>query len=385
METTFNPPETAAAWQQIAPVLETAMDGLGERDRQAVLLRFFENKNLAEVGAALGMSEDGARLRVNRALDKLRAKLGKTGVTLTATVIAAAVTANAVTAAPVGLAATISAAAATLAGTTAAALIMTTLQKIAVTAALTVTIGGGIYAAKQAHDARAEVQTLQAQQAPMAEQLQQITAQHDKDTNMIAWLKGELVKNGKNNSELLKLRGQVGVQQNQNSDLAQLRDENLKLQLKVADLMGWWKNYTNAPPIKNPFWNRDNWKESGTLEPLAALNTFLAAMKNGDQNRLTEVIDGTGSGGYGDNLLRLPKSYWDKVTGVQVVDISMLKDSSNQNKAMIGTIIDSQRKSADGSVRFDDPTLETIDKTWQSSKRWMLVETNGEWLVSGFY
>src|ERR1035437_2802251 len=81
METTFNPPETAAAWQQIAPVLEAAMDGLGERDRHAVLLRYFEQRTPAEVGAALGMSEDGARLRVNRALDKLRAKLGKAGVT----------------------------------------------------------------------------------------------------------------------------------------------------------------------------------------------------------------------------------------------------------------------------------------------------------------
>jgi RNA polymerase sigma factor (sigma-70 family) len=108
METTFNPPETEAAWQQIAPVLETAMDGLNERDRQAVLLRFFENKTLGEVGAALGMSEDGARLRVNRALDKLRAKLGKAGVTLGAALIASAVGTNSVQAAPAALAAKVS-------------------------------------------------------------------------------------------------------------------------------------------------------------------------------------------------------------------------------------------------------------------------------------
>ncbi len=108
METTFNPPETEAAWQQIAPVLETAMDSLGERDRQAVLLRYFENKTLGEVGAALEMSEDGARLRVNRALDKLRAKLGKAGVTLGAALIASAVATNSVQAAPAALAAKVS-------------------------------------------------------------------------------------------------------------------------------------------------------------------------------------------------------------------------------------------------------------------------------------
>jgi RNA polymerase sigma factor (sigma-70 family) len=107
METTFNPPETEAAWQQIAPVLETAMDGLGERDRQAVLLRFFENKTLGEVGAALGRSEDGARLRVNRALEKLRAKLGKAGVTLGAALIASAVATNSVQAAPLAVGKTI--------------------------------------------------------------------------------------------------------------------------------------------------------------------------------------------------------------------------------------------------------------------------------------
>ena len=82
------------------------MDGLNERDRNAVVLRFFENQTLAQVGAALGVSEDGARVRVNRALEKLRAVLVKRGVTLGATLIAGAVTANSVQAAPVGLGAT---------------------------------------------------------------------------------------------------------------------------------------------------------------------------------------------------------------------------------------------------------------------------------------
>lgn len=126
METTFNPPETDDAWQQIAPVLETAMDGLNERDRHAVLLRFFENQTLTEVGAALGMTEDGARLRVNRALEKLRAKLGKAGVTLGAALIASAVATNSAQAAPVGLAAKVSMIAAKGAATTTA---ITTLVK----------------------------------------------------------------------------------------------------------------------------------------------------------------------------------------------------------------------------------------------------------------
>ena len=85
------------------------MGRLGEKDRNAIVLRFFENKNLREVGAALGASEDAAKMRVNRALEKLRKFFTKRGVTLSAAAIAGAVSANSVQAAPAALAKTISA------------------------------------------------------------------------------------------------------------------------------------------------------------------------------------------------------------------------------------------------------------------------------------
>ena len=100
------------AWPQIAPMLDDALGKLGERDRHAIVLRFFENKSLGEVGAALGASEDAAKMRVNRALEKLRKIFSKRGVTLTATFIAGAVSANSVQAAPMGLAVTVMATAA---------------------------------------------------------------------------------------------------------------------------------------------------------------------------------------------------------------------------------------------------------------------------------
>ncbi len=99
-------------WLQIAPLLDDALGKLGERDRHAIVLRFFENQSLGEVGAALGASEDAAKMRVNRALEKLRKIFSKRGVTLTATLIAGAVSANSVQAAPVGLAVTVTATAA---------------------------------------------------------------------------------------------------------------------------------------------------------------------------------------------------------------------------------------------------------------------------------
>ncbi|NOS68903.1 MAG: sigma-70 family RNA polymerase sigma factor [Verrucomicrobia bacterium] len=104
-------PEADDAWQRIAPLLDDALGRLGERDRNAIVLRFFENKSLGEVGTALGASEDAAKMRVNRALEKLRKIFNKRGVTLTAALIAGAVSANSVQAAPVGLAVTVTAAA----------------------------------------------------------------------------------------------------------------------------------------------------------------------------------------------------------------------------------------------------------------------------------
>jgi RNA polymerase sigma factor (sigma-70 family) len=94
-------------WKQIAPQLDEAMAKLGGKDRDAVLLRYFENKNLAEIGAALGANEDAARKRIARAVEKLRNYFSKRGVTLTATVIAGAVSANSIQAAPVALAKTV--------------------------------------------------------------------------------------------------------------------------------------------------------------------------------------------------------------------------------------------------------------------------------------
>jgi RNA polymerase sigma factor (sigma-70 family) len=98
-------------WQQIAPVLEAAMDTLNAKDRDAVMLRFFGGKSMQEVGSALGSREDAARMRVNRALEKLREFFAKRGVQSTTAAIAVAISANSIQAAPIGLTKTISAAA----------------------------------------------------------------------------------------------------------------------------------------------------------------------------------------------------------------------------------------------------------------------------------
>jgi RNA polymerase sigma factor (sigma-70 family) len=103
MQSTLNQPD-AAAWDQIAPLLDEAMGLLSETDRNVVVLRFFENKTTREVAAALKLTEAAAHMRVSRALEKMRKTFAKRGVTLSAAAITGAVSTNSVQAAPVGLA-----------------------------------------------------------------------------------------------------------------------------------------------------------------------------------------------------------------------------------------------------------------------------------------
>jgi uncharacterized protein (TIGR03435 family) len=97
------------AWPQIAPLLDTAVAGLREKDRQAIVLRFYEGRNLREIGLAQGTGEEAAEKRVNRALDKLRAFFTKRGVSSTPAIIAGAMTTHSVQAAPVALAKSVTA------------------------------------------------------------------------------------------------------------------------------------------------------------------------------------------------------------------------------------------------------------------------------------
>jgi RNA polymerase sigma factor (sigma-70 family) len=98
-------------WPRIGPMLDAAMQRLGKKDHDALVLRFFEAKSFKEVGAAMGASEDAAKLRVRRALEKLRRFFNRRGVASTTETLAAAITTNSIQAVPATLAKTATAAA----------------------------------------------------------------------------------------------------------------------------------------------------------------------------------------------------------------------------------------------------------------------------------
>jgi len=105
MNTILDIPESRPDWSHLSPLLDEAMHTLDEVEREAVLLRHFENCSYADVGAKTGLTENAARKRVDHALEKLHTLLTKQGVTLTAMALAGLLGANAVASAPAHLAA----------------------------------------------------------------------------------------------------------------------------------------------------------------------------------------------------------------------------------------------------------------------------------------
>ncbi len=103
-------------WDQLRPVLDQVMHELNDSDRDAILMRYFENRPLADIGGRFGLSEDAARKRVERALEKLRAFLIKRGIR-TSAALTTLLSANAVQIAPAGLASMLTSASVAIAAT----------------------------------------------------------------------------------------------------------------------------------------------------------------------------------------------------------------------------------------------------------------------------
>jgi RNA polymerase sigma factor (sigma-70 family) len=215
MQPSLNEP-ASEAWSQIAPLLDEALDCLGEREHDAIVLRFFGDRDLRQVGAAMGIAEDAARMRVNRAVEKLRKYFIRRGVSLSATTIAGSVAENSIQAAPAGLASSITAA--VLSGTTVAtgavlaatkAVAMTTLQKTVITLVFASAMGAGIYEASQAANARSKLQTLQQQQIPLTDQIQRLQRERDETARQLASLRDDNERLNRDTGELLRLRGEV--------------------------------------------------------------------------------------------------------------------------------------------------------------------------------
>jgi RNA polymerase sigma factor (sigma-70 family) len=139
--------EDQPAWELMAPHLDAALGQLRASDRDLMLLRFFERRSLGEIARTLGVSEEAAKKRVARALDKLRSAFHARGLAIPSVLIASALAAHSVTAAPAGLAASVAGASSAGAASSAAAgTLASTLELVAMTK-LQATVLGLLFAA----------------------------------------------------------------------------------------------------------------------------------------------------------------------------------------------------------------------------------------------
>lgn len=267
-------PEPSPGWKEIRPLLDEALTQLPAADRDALLLRFFEQKDFAGVGAALGASAEAARKRVDRALDRLRDYLGQRGVTTTAAALGGALTAHAIEVVPASLAAAVAAGSMAAAGGGAgwfSSLFVMTNAKMAVGTALV----AGVLAVPLVLQQNA-LGVAEADQARLKAQLAQRPAA---PVTPIVDTSDKVARD--------------------RADLARLRAEAQSLAAKTAELsaqaLALWEERAaryhrpGSTPVGRCFSVKDN-RDAGTATPADTMQTFVWAMLNKDTNRLSQLF-----------------------------------------------------------------------------------------------
>ncbi len=246
----------AAEWERMRPVIDEALHALPERDREAVLARFFEGRGFAEVGARLALSEDAARMRVERALEKLRLALVKRGVTSTATALGVALANQAGANVPAGLAASVTGAALAAGVGAGGALVfmgMSNLKSVLVSGVVVLVGGAAIFWEHRSHDR--EQRGLR--------------------------------------DELSRLRKQMAALRIEAHETAGLRGENARLRDTLASSATGSKTTglvvvagAGAPTGRDEKKNRDAWRNVGRATPVDAYETVMWACDRGDLDAL---------------------------------------------------------------------------------------------------
>jgi cell division protein FtsL len=196
----------APDWEKIRPALDEVMHELKEADREAILLRYFENRPFAEIGEKFGLNENAARMRVERALGKLRAVFLRRGIAAT-TALASVISANAVQIAPAGLAATLTSASLAAAGTgTLTLLKLMTMTKLKLCLSALV-VASATTALVVQHQSQIK---LRVENESLTQQIAQLKTDNESLSKRLAAMGDSKSLSDDQLNELLKLRGDVG-------------------------------------------------------------------------------------------------------------------------------------------------------------------------------
>ena len=360
--------EARADWEKIRPSLDEAMHELKEPDREAILLRFFENRPFAEIGEKIGLSENAARMRVERALEKLRGLLVSRGVT-TAAALASVISANAVQIAPAGLAATLTGASLVAAGTGTSL----TLLKFMTLAKLKLGISALIVAgAATALVVQHQTQTkLREENQSLRQQINQLQTDNENLSNRVAAAGHSQSLSDEQLNELLRLRAEAGGRrrQNENHGKTQSDAHQARLSQPEASLPA----VLDTPTV--PLSPAADWANIGNASPAAAMQTLNWAMSKHDENAFSSLIawDTDAKAKVEALFAAAPESVRQKFGSIDGVLYAMLSDIPpiagfavvSQNIQGDEYTLIEQHQYQDGRVRQNQVTLHQFGDGWR--------------------
>jgi RNA polymerase sigma factor (sigma-70 family) len=273
MDLTLNEGDTAQIWHQLSPHLESGIAQLTERDRALLLLRFYEKKTTAAAATLLGIRENTAHKREERAVAKLRKYFAKRGVSLSGAAIVAVVSAHSIQAAPAALANTISVGvlgSGTAATTATLTLVKGTLNFMAWTKATTTVAtlalaGMAVYSVIQyraGERLREENEALEQR----VERISSLSSENEKLSNMLAQARSS--------------------EESARNQLLQLRQQRAQTKAAAA----------TSQPVSRPSepdrvaLPKDSWKKAGFATPQATLETRGWAVLNGDRQQFAQSV-----------------------------------------------------------------------------------------------
>lgn len=267
--------------EELRSEIDSAMLELEESDRTAVISRYLEGNKYIEVGTQLGLSENAARMKVDRALDKLRGGLQRRGIISSTAAVSVFLTQQATITAPSGLAASIvsaSVAAGAATGVTATSafqiLMATTKSKIFAAAVLTALLTVPVAIQYQSSRSLREEATFQSQQAG------EMTNLRSEVLALKAALQKHTMEREAQQAELRRLRDELA------STKAQL-DRALRIPVKPGTRA---EAEPTTKPADDPLILAANWRNQGLATASATLQTLEWAKARGDTGMMLNCV-----------------------------------------------------------------------------------------------
>jgi RNA polymerase sigma factor (sigma-70 family) len=256
-------------WERLMPVIDEALNGLGEWDRELVLLRYFQENSFIEISAREGLSADAARFRLNRALEKMRTRLARRGIESTSAALGLVLAGQAQADAPTGAAATIAKAAFAAQASAAGVLPLThilmsiTKLKAGIFAVIAVAVIGTLVV----RDVRRDIQIRDLQR-----QFQSLQSEHER----LAAQTQPNVDPKSAGAQLIGLRSKLEERQTRSADPQSNSRPGLKPKMKAI------ASATNAG-VATPFASLETeiWANyTGNVDALAKMITFVPEAKD---------------------------------------------------------------------------------------------------------